>query len=132
MKKISDKVLDDLQRRYIYLMSDGYCKRCGELVGVEFIEVAHMFKRKRKTVRWDFKNVYPLCKNDARTGRVGCHQVVDDNPFELTSFMYNVMSQEEVEELQKLANLTIKDYPIDRPAIRASLKEKLKLLEALG
>lgn len=129
MKKISDQVLDILQRRCVVLMSGGYCKRCGRYVGEEFIEVAHMFKRKRKTVRWDFRNVYPLCKNDPRTGKVGCHQIVDEDPIKLTSFLYDVMSQEEVAELQKLANLTIKDYSIDRDKIKAELKEKIRLLE---
>ena len=127
--RISDKVLDDLQRRYIYLMSGGYCKRCGRYVGEEFIEAAHMFKRRRKTVRWDYRNVYPLCKNDVRTGKVGCHQIVDNDPFQLTSFIYDIMSREEVEELQELANLTLKDYPIDREKIKAELRERIKKLE---
>lgn len=129
MKKTSDKVLDDLQRKYVYLMSGGYCKRCGEEVGVEYIEVAHLYGRRRKTVRWDGKNVYPLCKNDVRTGKVGCHQKIDTDHIVKTSFMYDVMSVEDVEDLQKLANLTLKDYPIDREQIKQGLKEKIKLLE---
>ena len=128
-QRISDQVLDDLQRRYIRLISGGYCKRCGKEVGIEFIEVAHMFKRRRKTVRWDYRNVYPLCKNDPRTGKVGCHQIVDENPFELTSFMYQVLFTSEIKDLQRIANLTLKDYPIDREAIKKELKERIRKLE---
>ena len=124
-----DWELDNLQRKYIYLISGGYCKRCKKYVGVEFIEAAHMYKRRRKTVRWNIGNVYPLCKNDPRTGKVGCHKIVDDDPFELTSFMYEVMSREEVAELQRLANLTLKDYPIDRNEIKNYYKEQIVILE---
>jgi len=129
MKKISDKVLDDLQRKVIYLMSGGYCKRCKKHVGVEYIEVAHMFRRRRKTVRWDMRNVYPLCKNDIRTGKKGCHQIVDNDHIIRTSFMYDVMSEEDIADLQRLASLTIKDYPIDRVAIKENL---IKYLEAFN
>lgn len=128
-KKISDKVLDDLQREYIRLISGGYCKRCGQRVGVEMIECAHMFRRNRKTVRWDFRNVYPLCKNDPRTGKVGCHQTVDSDPIKLASFMHDVMTKEELEDLQRLANMTLKDHPIDREAIKKELKERIKRLK---
>lgn len=130
MKKVSDKVLDDLIRKYIRLISGGYCKRCGEYVGVEWIEAAHMYKRGRKTVRWDLRNVYPLCKNNPNTGRIGCHQIVDSDPLELSSFMYEVMSFKEVSELQSIATKTLKDYPIDRDKVKSELKEKIRELEA--
>ena len=121
-----DWLLDDLVRQYIRKISGGYCKRCKRYVGLEHIEVAHMYKRKRKTVRWDLRNVYPLCTNDPRTGKKGCHQQVDDDPIKLTSFMYDVMSKEEIADLERIANMTIKEYPIDREAIKQNLKEQLK------
>ena len=129
MKKISDKVLDDLVRRYVRLISGGYCKRCGEYVGVGNIEVAHLYRRRRKTVRWDLRNVYPLCKNNPATGKKGCHEEVDNDQIKLVSFMYDVMTNDEVEDLQRLANMTLKQYPIDRARIKADLLEKIKLLE---
>ncbi|KKL23360.1 hypothetical protein LCGC14_2426180 [marine sediment metagenome] len=124
-----DKTLDDLQRRYIRLISGGYCKRCGEYVGERMIEVAHIYRRNRKTVRWDFRNVYPLCKDNPLTGRKGCHYQLDSDPIKMASFLYDVLTTEEVEDLQRLANMTIKDYPIDREKIKAELKEKIRLLE---
>jgi len=129
MKKISDQVLDGLVRTYIRLVSGGYCKRCGEYVGIENIEVAHLYKRGRKTVRWDLRNVYPLCKNNLITGKKGCHQTIDDDCIEKASFMYDVMTKEEVAELARIATMAIKQYPIDREVIQASLKEKIRLLE---
>ena len=50
-KKISDEVLDGLVRTCLRPMSGGYCKRCKRYVGVENIEVAHLYRRHRKTVR---------------------------------------------------------------------------------
>lgn len=89
-----------------------------------------MYRRGRKTVRWDLRNVYPLCNiNNARDDRKGCHQIVDDDHFEKTSFMYDVMNKEEVEDLQRLANLTLKDYPIDRVAIKEQLNKMLEVME---
>lgn len=130
-KGVRDKTLDDLVRKYIYLISDGYCRRCGERVGVEWIEAAHMFRRSRKTVRWDLRNVYPLCKDNPITGRKGCHGIVDSDPLELTNFMYQVMTPKEISELQVIANKTLKDYPIDREQIKKDLKEKVRMLEGI-
>lgn len=129
MKKVSDKVLDDLVRKCKRLLSGGYCKRCGKYVGIENIEVAHIYRRRRKTVRWDLRNVYPLCKNNPSTGKKGCHEEIDNDQIKLVSFMYDVMTRKEVEDLQRLANMTLKQYPIDREQIKADLKEKINLLE---
>lgn len=128
-KKISDSVLDDLVRRYIRLSSGGYCQRCGKYVGIENIEVAHLYRRGRKTVRWDLRNTYPLCKNNPATGKKGCHQIIDEDHIRKASFQYDVMTSEEVAELERIATMTVKQYPIDREAIKASLREKIKILE---
>lgn len=128
-KKVSDSVLDDLVRRCIRLISGGYCKRCGKYVGIENIEVAHLYRRGRKTVRWDLRNVYPLCNNNPATGKKGCHQTIDEDHIKKSSFQYDIMTSEEVAELERIATMTVKQYPIDKEAIKASLKEKIKLLE---
>ncbi len=128
--KIGDQVLDGLMRKFTRLISGGYCKRCKSFVGIDMIEVAHLYRRKRKTVRWDIRNVWPLCRNDTKTGKVGCHTIIDNDPIELTSFMYDVLSKEDITDLQRLANLTLKEYPIDRLEIKRILEEKISLLEA--
>lgn len=127
--KIRDATLDNLVRQYIRLISGGYCKRCGKYVGIENVEVAHLYRRNRKTVRWDFRNVYPLCKNNPATGKKGCHQTIDEDHIKKASFQYGVMSKDEVAELERIATMTVKQYPIDREAIKASLLDKIQLLE---
>lgn len=128
-KGVRDKTLDDLVRKYIRLISDGYCRRCGERVGVEWIEAAHMYRRNKKTVRWDLRNVYPLCKDNPITGKKGCHTIVDNDQLELVSFMYEVMTPKEISELQAISQMTLKEYPIDREQIKADLKARIKELE---
>ena len=118
-KKISDQVLDGLVRQYIRLISGGYCKRCKKYVDGA-IQVSHLYGRRRKTVRWDLRNVQPLCPD--------CHYKIDNDHLLKTSFQFDVLTQQEIEELEKLANLTIKESPIDREEIKESLKEKIKNL----
>ena len=119
-KKISDEVLDGLVRTYLRLISGGYCKRCKRYVGGA-IQVSHLYRRHRKTVRWDLRNVHPLCPK--------CHQEIDNDQIKLVSFMYDVLSLQEIEALQILANRTIKEYPIDRAEIKLDLKGRIKQLE---
>lgn len=128
-KHPKDWLLDDLVRQIIRLSSRGYCKRCSKYVGIENIEAAHMFGRKRKTVRWDLRNVYPLCKNNVQLNTVGCHTLVDNDPIAKASFMHDVMSKEEIAELERIANMTIKQHPIDREDIKQQLQARIKLLE---
>jgi len=127
MKKISDKVLDDLVRKYIRLISGGYCKRCRRYVGEKNIVVAHLFGRGRKTIRWDLRNVSPICDNPP-IGMM-CHKIIDNDAIEKSNLMYELLSKEDIEELQKLGNSTIKEYPIDREQIKADLKAIIKELE---
>ena len=118
---MSDKYLDDLVRKVVYLMSGGYCKRCKRYIGVADLQAAHIYRRRHKTVRFDLRNVQPLC--------LECHTVVDKDPVEMTSFMYDIMTPEEVKDLQELARKTIKDHPIDREQIKTDLKERIRKLE---
>ncbi len=118
MKKISDGVLDGLVRTIVRSISGGYCKRCKRYGQ---IEVSHLYRRRRKTVRWDLRNVYPLC--------LECHQEIDNDHIKLVSFMYEVLSSDEIKDLQRLANMTLKEHPIDREALKLDLKEQIKILE---
>ena len=119
---VSDETLDALVRQYIRLFSRGYCKRCKKWVG-DLIEVAHLYGRRRKTVRWDLRNVCPLCPE--------CHRLIDNDCVAKSSFMYDVMSKKEIANLQELASKTIKQYPIDRDAIKAGLRRKIKQLKEI-
>ena len=117
LKLIGDRVLDGLVRTFIRMTSRGYCQRCQKYVG-EQIQTCHIYRRHRKTVRWDLRNVWGLC--------LECHIEIDNDHIAKTSFMYDVMSGEDIADLQRLANMTIKEYPIDRTQIKQELQEKIK------
>ena len=120
-KGVRDDTLDDLVRRYVKLMSGGYCKRCKKCVGVNNLEAAHIIPRKHKTVRWDLRNVFPLCKD--------CHDLIDKSCFAKTEFSFTVLTRKEIAEVERLGNMTLKSHPIDREQIKADLKERIKGLE---
>jgi len=120
VKKVSDAVLDGLVRTYVRGVSGGYCKRCKRHTRGQG-EVSHLYRRRRKTVRWDLRNVHYLCQE--------CHQEIDNDQIKLVSFMYDVLSQDDIKELQRLATMTLKEYPIDRDELRAKFSEKVKGLE---
>jgi len=119
-KKVSDAVLDGLVREYVRFISGGYCKRCKRYTKGTG-EVSHLYQRKRKTVRWDLRNVNYLCQD--------CHREIDNDQIKLVSFMYDILSKEDIEDLQRLANRTLKEYPIDRKKLKVELKEKIKKLK---
>jgi len=126
-KRISDQTLDTLVRKLVKLRADGHCKRCGKYVGTENLAAAHLYARRRKTVRWDLRNVWAICDNPP----IGlkCHKIIDEDPLEKTSLMYDILSKEEIADLQRLAGITLKDYPIDREQLRDELKEIVQKLE---
>ena len=129
MKRITDRTLDKLLREYLLIKYNLQCERCHNIFSPDMLEVAHLYRRIRKVVRWDLRNTRLLCKSNPITGRLGCHPIVDNDQIKLVSFMYDVLSKEEVEDLQRLANMTIKQYPIDREVIRSELKDKIRRLE---
>jgi len=43
--------------------------------------------------------------------------------------MYEVLSREDIGELSRIANMTTKDYPIDKEALAKDFREKIKLLD---
>lgn len=114
--------LDALFSRYVRLKSGGYCKRCGKYVGYSKLNNAHLFGRLRHTVRWDERNTVPLCGS--------CHYMIDNNCLAKTELLLTLMSKGEAEELERLANMTIKDHPIDKDKLKEELKRKITLLEA--
>uniref|UniRef100_A0A6M3K5E1 Uncharacterized protein n=1 Tax=viral metagenome TaxID=1070528 RepID=A0A6M3K5E1_9ZZZZ len=112
--------LDALFSRYVRLLADGRCGKCGKHVGYENLATAHFYGRIRHTVRWDIRNVVALCNP--------CHYWLDVNPLAKSSFMYEVLSKEEIRELNRIANLTTKDYPIDKEALVKKFREGIKRL----
>ena len=114
-----DKV-DALFSKFIKLLSDGYCKRCGKYLGVKSrgLHCAHYKSRGIKTTRWDRANAQALC--------YGCHRYIDHNPLIKAEFFLEILGQEEFNALNWRADHPVK---VDVKAIETDLKEKIKKLE---
>jgi len=120
-KKVSDDKLDGLFSSIIRILADGECEYCGKYVGYEKLDCAHFHSRHMKTVRWDFRNVAAICGP--------CHTYFHRHPNKITDWFRKRLGTEVEEQLDILAHMTIKEYPINREEIESNLKEKLKELE---
>ena len=129
MKKITDRTLDKLVRSYLLGLKDYCCERCHQSFPPDELEVSHLYRRARKVLRWDLRNVHLLCKSNPATGRMGCHEEIDSDHIKLVSFEYEVLSKEDIIDLQRLSTMTLKEHPIDRELIKQDLKEKIGILE---
>ena len=114
---------DALFSRYIKLLSGGFCKRCGNYLGVKSrgLHCAHLFSRGKLTTRFVRDNAHALC--------YGCHRYVDQHPLVKQEFFRDLLGNEKYNELYKLSNKTTKDHPIDISVIEVDLKSKIKILE---
>jgi hypothetical protein len=113
--------LDKLFSEYVRLLSGGYCKICGKKFKMSQLNCCHFFSRKNKTVRWNI--LIAVC------GCVGCHFTIDQDPIKKYEFFRGLMSKKEFEELNRIAHLTIKDYPIDMEKLEQEFKEGIKKLQ---
>lgn len=75
--------LDDLSRKLFVAMHEIYpnvlqCAKCGDRYsyGVVGINLAHIEKRGKKSLRWEPNNWLPLCSG---TGTKSCHSWFDNN-----------------------------------------------------
>ena len=115
------ETLDNLFSQYVRLLSGGYCKKCGHFFGYHGLQNAHFFNRWRHTVRWDKRNSTPLCKD--------CHQEIDLNSVAKSELALSLMSREEYDKLARLANMTIKEHPIDKTKLAKEFRDGIKQLE---
>ena len=119
--KIKVTKLDSTFSLFVRLLSGGYCRRCKKQVGYKNLQNAHFHGRIRHTVRWDKRNTAPLC--------AGCHYDIDNHPVKKVSFFADILSDEDFYELNRIAELTTKDYPIDQVALYKEYTEGIKRLE---
>ena len=119
MKRADVKALDKLFSLNIRLLSGGYCKKCGEYVGVSGVDCAHCIGRTIHATRWYRNNVAALCRK--------CHGKLDLNPFEKSEFFRGVLSKGEFEKLYKLSKVIKPSIDVKR--LKAELKEQIKILE---
>ena len=114
---------DTLCSKYVRLMSGGYCKRCwlmGRGVKVDWrtLHWSHCFNRNILATRWEYDNSAPLC--------CGCHRHLDLNHEEKREFFMEILGSKRYNEIREMAKPGGKP---DRAKIKATLKERIKLLE---
>uniref|UniRef100_A0A6M3LDN6 Uncharacterized protein n=1 Tax=viral metagenome TaxID=1070528 RepID=A0A6M3LDN6_9ZZZZ len=117
------ETLDKLFSQFKRLSSGGYCGKCGKFVGYSNLQNAHFFGRWRHVVRWDKRNTIPLC--------LDCHQEIDLNAVAKAELALSLMNRDEYDELARLADKTIKDFPIDKKALAKEFREGIKRLQNL-
>jgi hypothetical protein len=120
MTKSEKLKLDGLFSKFIRLRADGKCQHCGKEVGFKRLNCMHFISRRILSTRWDTENALAGCP--------GCHFYLDEHPYEKTDFFKKYLGSDKFEELCIRGNV-ITHGGIDRDALEAELKEKIKVLE---
>lgn len=89
---------------------DGRCQNCGT---TRDLQCAHGFSRSYRTVRWDDRNAFALCR--------GCHVKYTHRPIEWDDWLRERMGDELYDEVRLLASLGPKP---DVAAVLEQLKGK--------
>lgn len=116
--KIRINPLDKLFSQYIRGKADGICEWCGEHKN---LQTSHFKGRTRQTVRWDEENVSAICFT--------CHRYMHDHPDIHTDWFEKRLGREKYDKMIMRANMTTKEYPIDKEQIKKNLLEKIKMLQ---
>jgi len=94
------KKLDDLIRDHLKETREKYCVVCGKSMdwfhpqNCPFgLQVSHYISRDYKALRWDLKNVEPMC--------IGCNYRHDKNPAPYTLYMIEKYGTERIEYLNE-------------------------------
>jgi len=111
-----DYLLDGLWSKVVRGLADNKCKVCGE--SPKLLHAHHWVGRRYHATRWLLENGISVCHN--------CHQDIHDFPQFKQDVIKKTIGTERIEQLELLARRG--DKP-DRESVKASLSEKLKLLE---
>lgn len=114
-KKHIDKLM--VLWREVIKLRDGKCRLCGELKCARGMHAHHHIGRRYKNTRYEPDNGVYLCAS--------CHNEMHDFPRLRYKFAVKCIGSDRYEELEMKARSLNK---IDRDAIEASLKEKIKIL----
>ena len=115
--KIKLEPLDILFSRLVRLRADGICEYCGK-VGTQ---TSHFHSRRKRSVRWNLDNACWLC--------FSCHLYLGEHPNKHYEFFKKRLGTEKFEELNIRAEQITHYSKQDKEAIKAGLKNKIKLLE---
>ncbi len=121
MLKIKTSTLDRLFSEFIHLRAGNKCEYCGKTEGK--LDCSHFIGRRTRAVRYDPDNACCAC--------FGCHQFLDEHPYEHTAFFRQRLGSEKLEQLIIRAGTKVKSSPKSIEALKARLKEMVKSVEAL-
>lgn len=114
--------LDDLYRELIRrraMNRAGGCERCGNSkVSYKELDTAHCHGRAKHTVRWDERNGAGICG--------GCHLLIDSQISEKEALFRRLLGDAEYERLYVLAEMNMRQSPVDYKLVEIYLKEKIK------
>ena len=103
-----------------YRMSRGFtCEHCG-LTGST--ELAHIWGRRAKSVRWDTLNALCLCHR--------CHRGFTENPLDFQAWLQTYVGQGYLDILKEKRNTLLKTTEAYRKEVAKHYREQAKLLEA--
>ena len=86
----------------------GYCCNCGS---TDTIQCAHGFSRSYRSVRWDTRNAFPLCR--------ACHFHFTQRPLEWDEWLRNKWGEDLYAEIRALA---LAGEKVDMPELIESLR----------
>ncbi len=116
VKGCSDSVMMRLWRKAVLNHNFNRCFVCGNTNASE-LDCHHIIKRRHSILRYDYRNGVPAC-------RMGCHNTIDS----LAGYkMLKAVRSADLEYLEGLENLTIKQYLIDRGITRKEFLESQKV-----
>jgi hypothetical protein len=115
--KIRRDKLDTLFSIFIRLRAGGKCEYCGG--ASDRLECSHFHGRRKIATRFDPDNAAGLC--------FSCHSYLGEHPNKHAAFFITRLGSERYEALNIRAEIV--KVKIDREALEAELKEKIKLLE---
>ena len=113
--KIRRDSLDILFSKYIRMKAGGICEYCGKGLA---LQCSHFHGRRKRSTRWDEENCCVLC--------MSCHMYLGEHPNKHCAWFKKRLGSEKFEKLNIRAEIITK---LDKEEIKASLLEKLKILE---
>lgn len=108
-------------------LSRGYvCEHChvqGEKgLGYPMMDMAHIYSRKHKAIRWDTLNGLCLCR--------ACHMAFEADGVDFTRFLDSYVGKGYMDLLREKRNQIQKDTKAYRKEVAAHYREQIRLMEA--
>lgn len=109
IRKASESALNMWWRRAVLAHWRGRCAICGSTYE---LECHHVIKRRKKVLRWDWRNGVALC--------TGCHRMLHDYPWK-----FEAKLRLDYEYLERWSNVTIKEHLLNIGMSEAEWTQKM-------